>query len=68
MWIGIKSSAVTSKSIDWAANTSRSTVEDMGINHRRFDIIMPQKFLHRSYIVPAFEQVSRKGMPEGYLP
>jgi hypothetical protein len=64
MRIGIKTSAVTSKSIDWAANTSRSAVEDMGIDHRRFNIIMPQKFLHRSYIVPALEQVSRKRMPE----
>jgi len=25
---------------------------------------MPQEFLHRSYTVPALEQVSRKGMPE----
>jgi hypothetical protein len=53
MRIGIKTSAVSSNSIDWAANTSRSTFEDMGIDHRRFNIIMHQGFLHRSYIVPA---------------
>jgi hypothetical protein len=55
---------MTSKSINGAANASRSTVEDMGIDHRRFDIIMAQEFLDRSDIVTAFEQVSGKGMPE----
>jgi len=34
-----------SKSIDRAANSSRSTVEKMGINHGRFDVIMAQEFL-----------------------
>jgi len=45
---------MTSKSIDGAANASRSTVKDMGIDHRRFDIIMAQEFLDRSDIVTAF--------------
>jgi len=30
------------------ANVSRSTVEDMGIDHRRFDVVMAQEFLDRS--------------------
>jgi hypothetical protein len=52
---------MTSKSIDGAANASRSTVEDMGIDHRRFNIIMAQEFLDRPDIVTAFEQLSGKG-------
>jgi hypothetical protein len=68
MRIGTKTSAATSKPIDSAANASRSTVEDKGIDHGRFDIIIPQEFLHRSYIVPAFEQVRREGISEGYFP
>jgi len=40
MRISIKTSAMTSKSIKGAANISRSAVEDMGIGHRRFDVIM----------------------------
>jgi len=36
----------------------------MGIDHCRFDIIMAQEFLDRSYIVTAFEQMSGKGMTE----
>jgi hypothetical protein len=59
-----KTSAMTSKPIDGAANASRSTVEDMGIDHRRFDIIMAQEFLDRSDIVTASEQLSGKRMPE----
>jgi hypothetical protein len=35
MRIGIKTSAVTSKSIDWAANTSQSKVENMATEHGR---------------------------------
>jgi len=35
MRIGIKTSAVTSKSIDRTANFSRFTVEDMATDHRR---------------------------------
>jgi len=33
----------------------------MGIDHRRFNIIMAQEFLDRPDIVTAFEQLSGKG-------
>jgi len=36
MWIGIKTSAVTSKSIDGTVNENRSTVENMAAHHGRF--------------------------------
>jgi hypothetical protein len=37
----------------------------MSINHRRLDVTMTQKFLYRSNIVTAFEQMRGEGMPEG---
>ena len=45
----------------------RSTVEDMGIDHRCLDVAMAQaqESLDRSNIVTALEQVSGEGMPEG---
>jgi hypothetical protein len=36
----------------------------MGVNHSCFNVAMAQEFLDRSNIVPAFEQVRGKGMPE----
>jgi hypothetical protein len=55
---------MASECVGGAANASRSTVEDMGVNHRRFDVVMAQEFLDRSDIVTAFQQVSCEGMPK----
>jgi hypothetical protein len=33
----------------------------MGVDHSGSDIVVAMKFLHRSNIIPVFEQVSRKG-------
>ena len=52
---------MASKSVDRAANAGRSTVEDMGVNHRRFNVAMAQEFLDRSDIVPAFKQMRGEG-------
>jgi len=37
-----------------------SFVEDMRVNHGRFDILMPQKILDGPDVVSVFEQVARK--------
>ena len=58
-------SSIGSKPVHRTANTRRSTIEDMGIDHRGLDVAMTQEFLYRSNIVAAFEQVSGKGMSEG---
>jgi hypothetical protein len=55
---------MTLKSIDRALNTDWPTVKDMGVDHRRFDIIMTKKSLSGSDIITTFEQVSGKGMAE----
>lgn len=34
----------------------------MGIDHSRFDVLMPEEFLDGSDIVAAFQQMCRKGM------
>ena len=65
MRIGIITSSIASEPVNRTANARRSTVEDMGIDHRCLDVAMAQEFLDRSNIVTAFEQVSGEGMPEG---
>jgi len=37
----------------------------MGIDHRRFDVAVAQRLLDSSNVMAAFEQVGRKGVPEG---
>ena len=64
MRIRIKTSLITSKFIDGALYTGWSTVKDMGVDHRRFDIIVAKKFLNGPDIITTFEQVSGKGMAE----
>jgi len=39
----------------------------MGVDHSGSDIVVAKKLLHRSNIIPVFEQVSRKGMAESDL-
>lgn len=51
MLIGIMVSSIALKPITRTANTCLSTVENMGIDHLRFDITMAQKFLDRSNAV-----------------
>jgi len=52
MRIGIKNILVLdSKPVNRTANACRCTVENMGIDHRRFDIGMTQKLLNSSNIV-----------------
>jgi hypothetical protein len=64
MRIGISSSVMASKSVDRAANSGRSPIEDMGVDHRRLDVAVAQEFLYGSNVIAAFEQVSGEGMPE----
>jgi len=40
-------------------------MEDVGINHRRFHILVPQQLLHGADVVAVFEQVGSEGVAEG---
>jgi hypothetical protein len=44
MRIGVIVISIASKPVNRTANAHRSTVEDMGIDHRRFDATMAQEF------------------------
>ncbi len=65
MRIGISSSVMASKSVDRAANSGRSPIEDLGIGHRRLDVAVTQKLLDGSNVIAPFKQMRGKGMPEG---
>ena len=46
--------------VKWTAHARRPTVEDMGINHGRFDVALAQQFLNGSDIRADFEHMRRK--------
>jgi hypothetical protein len=48
-----------------APNTSAATIQHMGIDHRRVDILMPQEFLDSANIVARFEQMGGKPLAKG---
>ena len=45
--------------------STAGTVENMRVNHGRFQILMAQKVLNRSNIIPVLDQVRREGVTEG---
>ena len=45
-----------------ATHTEASTIEHMGVDHRRADIGVSEQFLNRSDVVAVFEQVSGEGV------
>ena len=53
---------IGSKPVHRTANTRRSTIEDMGIDHRGLDVAMTQEFLRRPDIVTGFGKM--QGLPQ----
>lgn len=45
-----------------ALNAPTAAVQDVGVEHGRFDVLMPEEFLDRSNSVAPFQQMCRKGM------
>ena len=56
---------ILSKRIYRTAHTGRPAVEDMGVNHRRLHIFMPEKFLDSANIVAALKEMGCERMAEG---
>ena len=54
----------TSEGIHRAADPGRGTVEQMGVDRRRLDVLMAQELLDRADVVCAFQQVGAERMPE----
>jgi len=51
--------------IEWSAIASATSIEDMGVDHRRFDTFMTQQFLDGADVIAVFEQVSGKPVVQG---
>jgi hypothetical protein len=51
--------------IQRATHPPPAFVEDMGVDHGGFHILMPQQFLHSADVVAILEQVRGKAMPKG---
>ena len=43
-----------------AAHPGRAAVEDVGVDHRRGDVAVPEEFFSRADVVPVLEQVGRE--------
>jgi hypothetical protein len=52
------------ETIHRAAHTFAPLIEDMGIYHSGFDILVAQEFLYSSDIVSVLQQVRGEGMPK----
>lgn len=52
-------------SVEWAADGAVASLKDVGVNHRRLDIFVPQQFLDRSDVVTGLEQVSGERVTKG---
>ena len=48
--------------VQWTADTQSRFVEDMGVNHCRRDIFVPEQFVDGPDIVAGFEQMCGKAV------
>ena len=51
--------------IHWTEHASWSPIENMGIDHGGFDVLVAEQLLNGADIVAVLEQVGCKGVPEG---
>ena len=55
------------QSIKRTLDTSPTLVQDVGVSHCRAHVIVSEKLLNRSDIVPVFQQVRCKGVAQGVI-
>jgi hypothetical protein len=48
-----------------ALHAPASTVEDVGVDHRRLHALVPEELLHRPDVVAVHQQVRGERMPQG---
>ncbi len=48
-----------------AQHSSTAPVQNVRVDHRRSHVLMAQQFLHRSDIIPVFQQMGGKRVPQG---
>ena len=51
--------------IDRTGDARGAFIKNVSVNHGGFYVAVTKKFLHGPDIIPVFDQVSRKRMPEG---
>ena len=51
--------------IERAADGESSLGDDMGIDHGAPQVVVPQQFLNRAYVVPLFQEAGSEGVAEG---
>lgn len=52
-------------SVERGFDRHSASLQDMGVDHGGTNILMPKKFLNRSYIIAVLEQVGGEGVSEG---
>ena len=48
------------REVCWTLDATTTSIEHVGVDHRRADVFVPEEFLHRPNIVPRFEEMRRK--------
>ena len=48
--------------VERTANTQTATIQNVGVQHRRRHVAVPQQLLHRPDVITGFKQVRGKGM------
>ena len=65
LWCTPRMQKPVAKTVCRAVYPVPSAVQPMGIDHCCTDILVAQQFLNRADIVPIFQEVRGKGMPQG---
>jgi len=69
IWFPYNTSLLSgSQCVRRAAHTSTASAQHMRVNHRRSDILVPEKFLNGPNIIPGLKQVSGEGVTESVTP
>jgi hypothetical protein len=51
--------------VQWTAHGHSTALQNVGVDHGRAHVLVPQKFLHGADIVAVLQEVGSEGMTEG---
>jgi hypothetical protein len=57
-----------SEPIERAADALQALLEDVGVDHRRLDVLVAQQFLHGADVVPGLEEMDGEAVTERVAP
>ncbi len=58
------SGAPGSQEISWAADTLASSIQHVGVDHHRAEVLVPERFLHCPDVVAVLEQMARTSLTD----